>query len=85
MPCDEPRPGAVRSRSIVQPYGIRKSARWPSIVNPGGITPTIARWRPLVVSVDAEHVAAAAEPRLPELVADHDHACRCPRDPRPVV
>ena len=44
------------------------------MVKPGGITPTTVRGRPLAVSVDAEHVAPPAEPRLPELVAEHDDA-----------
>ena len=51
-----------------------KSARCPTIVNPGGMMPMTLRGRPLAVMVVPKNVAAAAEARLPELVAEKDDA-----------
>ena len=78
----QPRNAVRRAAAREQCAAVRSSSRTesckrrgrPSIVKPGGITPMTVRGRWFMVSVHAEHVASAAEPRLPELVADHHHA-----------
>ena len=81
-PCDAPRPGAARSRAIVQPYGIMKSARWPidrearrHHADDGSRSAVGGDGR-------AEHVGARAQSRRPEFVAEDDDARRCLLRPR---
>jgi len=63
---DDPRPSAARNRSIVQPYGTRKSARCPSMVNAGGITPITERARVFV-----ERVRPSTSDRPPRRVCQN--------------